>query len=336
MAIDVYKEWLGIPEQFRPPTHYQLLRLVDFEDDVEKIQAYYKKLNAHVRKYATGQYSLESQDLLNELAKAMLCLTDTVRKREYDVSLGREFDDSDLEDAVTVGEILVRDGKLTRDQLQEVDEFADRRGLSIRDAAVQMKLIDAETGARALAEELGRPFLDLAEVLPDDEILDQVPRNVVKRHAIIPLFLDDDILLVACRDEPEPELEDEIRLRFGVPMRPVISTPLAVNQAIAKYYAPGVRDEAAAAEAGKRAGKKGSAKSSAPKEKPKRKSEMSEGEKKEQKQIGIIILCWSFFAGYLIDNFLILPFLQGWSALYLTIFVLPPIAGLYVWQKYFC
>lgn len=333
MAIDVYKEWLGIPEQFRPPTHYQLLRLVDFEDDAEKIQSFYKKLNAHVRKYATGQYSIESQDLLNELAKAMLCLTDTVRKREYDESLGREFD-TDLEDAATVGEILVRDGKLSRDQLQEVDEFADRRGLSIRDAAVQMKLIDADTGARALAEELGRPFLDLSEVLPDDEVLDQVPRNVVKRHAIIPLFIDDDILLVACRDEPEPELEDEVRLRFGIPMRPVISTPLAVNQAIAKYYAPGIRDEAAATSV-KTSGKKKGTEKSTPKKKPKLKSEMSEGEKKEQKSIGIIILCWSFFAGYLIDNFLILPLLEGWSALYLTVFIIPPIAGFFVWDKYF-
>ena len=28
--IDVYKEWLGIPEGDRPPDHYQLLRLVQF------------------------------------------------------------------------------------------------------------------------------------------------------------------------------------------------------------------------------------------------------------------------------------------------------------------
>ena len=38
MAIDVYKEWLGIPEGPRPPDHYQLLRLVQFEDAVDKIR----------------------------------------------------------------------------------------------------------------------------------------------------------------------------------------------------------------------------------------------------------------------------------------------------------
>jgi len=61
--IDVYKEWLGIPADVRPPNHYTLLRLVMFEDDAEKVRANYRKLNAHVRKYATGQYLLRSQEL---------------------------------------------------------------------------------------------------------------------------------------------------------------------------------------------------------------------------------------------------------------------------------
>lgn len=100
MAIDVYKEWLGIPEDQRPPNNYQLLRLVQFEDDSDKIRKNYKKLNLHVRKYASGQYSIESQSLLNELAKAMLCLTDEELKQEYDRSLGRVIDDRDETDVV--------------------------------------------------------------------------------------------------------------------------------------------------------------------------------------------------------------------------------------------
>jgi hypothetical protein len=67
MALDVYKEWLGIPEGPRPPDHYALLRLKQFDDEVDRIRANYKKLNGHVRRYATGQYLDESQALLNEL-----------------------------------------------------------------------------------------------------------------------------------------------------------------------------------------------------------------------------------------------------------------------------
>src|SRR5574340_1494963 len=88
--IDVYREWLGIAETARPLNYYQVLRLKNFEDDASKVRAHYRKMNAHVRKFGTGDYAKQSQDLLNELAKAMLCLTDAERKREYDASLGRK------------------------------------------------------------------------------------------------------------------------------------------------------------------------------------------------------------------------------------------------------
>ncbi len=243
--MDVYKTWLGIPEGPRPPDHYELLRCRRFEDDTEKIRTNYKKLNAHVRKYATGQYSVQSQELLNELAKAMLCLTDPERKRDYDESLGREFEpERDAFGRMPLLDVLVENGNISRDQKGEVEHFAERRGLSERDAVVQMKLVDAETAARALARQLGFSFVDLADMVPEDDALDRVPRSLVKKHSLIPLFIDDDRVLIACVDELDHEIEDELRLRFGVPVRPVIATPRAINQAIAQYYAPGMRDEA--------------------------------------------------------------------------------------------
>ena len=154
MALDVYKDWLGITDGPRPPDHYTLLRLVKFEDDPQKVRNNYRKLNGHVRKYASGQYSVQSQDLLNELAKAMLLLTDPERKREYDESQGRVFDE-DESSSMPMGKILAKRGVITRDQVKEVEEFAEMRGLSMRDAFVQMKLVDQETATQAYAEELG-------------------------------------------------------------------------------------------------------------------------------------------------------------------------------------
>ena len=89
-TLDVYRDWLGIKEANRPLNHYQLMRLKQFEDDQAKIREHYRKMNSHVRKYAAGDFGKQSQDLLNELSRAMLCLTDTRRKREYDASLGRK------------------------------------------------------------------------------------------------------------------------------------------------------------------------------------------------------------------------------------------------------
>ncbi len=323
MEIDVYKEWLGIPESERPPTLYALLRLVQFEDNEDKIRKHYKKLNEHVRKYASGQYSVRSQELLNELAKGMLCLTDPERKREYDESLGREFDEEDDTGRKTVGQYLASKKLIERAQIAQIEDFADARGLTQRDAVVQMKLAEPQVATQAYAQQLGFPFVDLNDMLPDDNVLDQVPRSLVKRHSALPLFQDENVLLVACADEPGTELEDEIRLRFGVPMRPVLAVPLTINQAISKYYAPGMRDEVSASAKGtsKKTGKnpKGG------KKKPGKKKPAARDEQDPQTaQLAIIGACWACIGAAMADHYLV-------GGHWLKLLVIP-ITGFLLWK----
>lgn len=294
--MDVYKEWLGIPDGPRPPDHYELLRCVRFEDDAGKVRAHYKKLNAHVRKYATGQYSVQSQDLLNEMAKAMLCLTDPERKREYDESLGREIErQRDEFGRLPLLDVLVKQGDISRDQKQEVEDYSNRTGVSERDAVVQMKLVTPEAAAQALALQLGRPYVDLEDMLPEDDVLDKVPRSLVKKHSFLPLFVDDDRLLVACIDDLEHHLEEDLQLRYGVPVRPVIVTPRALQQAIARYYAPGMRDEASvqAAVAQTAPPARGKSKPAAAGGPRKAWSQLTPEEQQQKKQIGYIVICWT-------------------------------------------
>ena len=319
MALDVYKDWLGIPDGPRPPDHYTLLRLVQFEDDTEKIRANYRKLNGHVRKYATGQYSIPSQELLNELAKAMLCLTDPERKREYDESQGREFPEELSRTGHRMTEnVLAEQGTITKQQIKEVKEFADKRGLTVRDAVVQMKLADVETATRAYAVELGLSYVDLSETIPDDSVLDRVARASVRRNSIIPLFADDDYILVACTDELTHDLEQELRLSFDLPVRPVLAAPPAINKAISKYYPPGTREtpvivkkETQAApetKKGKKADKAANAPAAAPAPKaaaegPRRYwSQLTPDEQAHRKQIGTLAMCWSTIGSVVLDQ----------------------------------
>jgi hypothetical protein len=272
------------------------LRCVRFEDDAEKVRAHYRKLNGHVRKYATGQYSAQSQELLNELAKAMLCLTDPERKREYDEHMGREFEARrDEFGRAPLLDVLVKQGTLSRDQKREVEDYCKRTGLSERDAVVQMKLATPEQAAQALAAQLAFSYVDLDDMLPEDSILGLVPRALVKKHSFLPLFVDDGRLLIACTDQPDHALEEELQLRYGVPVRPVIATPRAISQAITKYASLIGVDEGkagpAAGTAARPTGKPAPAKKSAG---PRQTfSQLSPEEQYQRKQIGYIIICWT-------------------------------------------
>jgi len=327
MAIDVYKEWLGIPEGPRPPDHYALLRLKQFDDEVDRIRANYKKLNGHVRRYATGQYLDESQALLNELAKAMLCLTDHDRKREYDETLGREFPEEESGPR-TIDQVLVSQKHVTRDQAREAVEYAERSGLEVRDAFVQLKMVPPDVATQALAQELGLSYVDLGDITPDEEVLDQVPRKVVRQYSVLPLFVDEGTLLVACVHQIDHAVEDELRLRFdGAAIRTVLVAKQALDEAIGKYYAAGVRQEPGARTAAKSsAGEKTADTKSkekpakaepAPKAAPKKLQPKSEEEIRQNTQLFIIAVCWSIVAAYLLDNFLFTPgiFFDKWTFL---------------------
>jgi hypothetical protein len=351
VELDVYKEWLGIPDGPRPPDQYELLRLVKFEDSTDKVRANYKKLNAHVRKYATGQYSVISQNLLNELAKSMLCLTDPERKREYDESLGRVFEEEES-GTVPMERVLVKQKHIDRDQMKEAQDYSESHGLTMRDAVVQMKLVDDHISTQAFATELGVPYVDLEDMAPEFRILKRLPQQVAKRNSILPLFIDDDVLLVACADEITHELEDELRLRFNLPVRRVLATPRGITAGIARYYAEmdemiAAEDEAAtnvdASSGGKASGQKGQPKKPQPKKKQAANlvfTQLPKAEQMQRKSVGKLIMMWSVIGSILIDQFVIkalIPALnQGLlsSLPSITTLIVPPVAIFYVLKVY--
>ena len=89
-SFDPYHRWLGIPPKEQPADHYRLLGLARFEDDPDVILEAADRTIADVRRYALGEHSELSQEILNELARARVCLRNTEKKREYDAQLRKK------------------------------------------------------------------------------------------------------------------------------------------------------------------------------------------------------------------------------------------------------
>ena len=240
--LDVYRDWLKIEEAKRPLNYYQLLKLKKFEDDPVRIRHHYKQLNAHVRKYQAGDFAKQSQELLNELARAMLCLTDAARKEDYDGTLGRvqatKTGLRSMEQLVVARKVVDAAG------LEKAKGFADALNVGLADAPVQQKLAKPEIVWQVYAESRGLPYVDLSETGVDPEWVPQVPAVVARQHSCVPVMLDDGQLLMASPHPLKPDVEDDLRLRLGVPVRTVLCTAAGVNAAIERFYTK----EAAAAE----------------------------------------------------------------------------------------
>lgn len=108
-ALDPYRKWLGIRDPARPPNHYRLLGLEPYEEDRETIANAADRQMAHVRNYQVGLHAAVSQQVLNELAAAKVCLLDPARKRVYDeqlreraASMSRPSDSAPVEPVPTI------------------------------------------------------------------------------------------------------------------------------------------------------------------------------------------------------------------------------------------
>ena len=85
--MDHYEEFLLIPAPMRPPTHYQLFGIDDFESDQQLIEKSAKERTAHLHQIAAGPQRKIVQKLLNEIAVARRTLLSTEAKAAYDEQL---------------------------------------------------------------------------------------------------------------------------------------------------------------------------------------------------------------------------------------------------------
>ena len=85
--FDPYRKWLGIPSEEQPPNHYRLLGVGLFESDPDVISNAADRQMVHVRSFHTGQHARLSQQVLNELSAARVCLLDAEKRAAYDQQL---------------------------------------------------------------------------------------------------------------------------------------------------------------------------------------------------------------------------------------------------------
>jgi hypothetical protein len=245
VALDVYREWLKIAAPERPLDHYALLGLTKFEDDRGVIQKNYRDRSSRARKYATGKFSKESQDLLDELARAMLTLTDPARKSEYDRKLGRKTKRPPLERR-PLGQILAEEGVLTTGQLEDAQALAEQLGIDLRQALVQREYVGWEEATRALAQQHNLPYLDLAETTITPDLIGKVPADLARRESLLPLLIDDESLVVAVTHALNLEALETLRFRLNMPVRAVLCSPPGIRALLERHYGPAAKSAAAA------------------------------------------------------------------------------------------
>ena len=138
-----------------------------------------------------------------------------------------------------LGDVLVNSGVITAEQLQKGLELQKGSDRKLGETLVDEGITTEENIAKALSSQLGYEMVDLQDVSIDEEILNLVPPNILKKHKMIPFEYSKmgmNVLRVAMSDPMNMAAMDDINIITNLQVEPVVATPRDVMLALDRYY----------------------------------------------------------------------------------------------------
>ena len=128
---------------------------------------------------------------------------------------------------------------VSEEQLGQIVRYAHAVGIDLCEAVLQKKIAPPDAVMAAYAESIGLPFVHLPDISVAEEVVVQVDPKTVRQYSFVPVSIDQGHVLLATTKPVIPDVADELRMIFNLPVRCVICTPTELSAAIAKYYPRG-------------------------------------------------------------------------------------------------
>ena len=135
-----------------------------------------------------------------------------------------------------LGELLVRGGVVTREQLNEALETEQDNGSNVIQELVRLGFTTEEHLTQFLATQFSieRVSLESAEIAPN--VFDLVPTELIQKHQIVPLKLLGSTLTVATADPTNLIAINEIQFITGYGVRPVLASLSEIRKLLDRRY----------------------------------------------------------------------------------------------------
>jgi len=138
-----------------------------------------------------------------------------------------------------VGDLLLEQGKLSEQQLEQVRRRQRRLNLPQHRAIVDLNLASEEDTWRALAAANHLEFVDPVALDPTRELLEHVPIKFIFHYHLLPVALEEDGLTLAFSEPPRQMEQGNLRLLLGKRFKTVLATPSAIHATIKKNFGLG-------------------------------------------------------------------------------------------------
>ncbi|HYM68204.1 MAG TPA: ATPase, T2SS/T4P/T4SS family, partial [bacterium] len=135
-----------------------------------------------------------------------------------------------------LGEIVVRQGWVTREQVKDALQLQQRNGAPLGRILVNMQALTEEQLARALALQWNLPYTNLPDRDVDPESAHLLPAYLARRHGVVPIRRANNRLIVAIADPANVVAIDDIRLVTGLDVDLMVASPVDLARVHGMIY----------------------------------------------------------------------------------------------------
>src|ERR671924_2287125 len=138
--------------------------------------------------------------------------------------------------AVRIGELLLKEKRITPAQLQEALNYQKTNGGKLGFNLVKLGYVKDEEITQLLSKQYGVPSISLAQFEIDPAVAKLVPAETAQKYQIVPLSRAGATLTIAMTDPTNVFAMDDIKFMTGYNVEPVVASETAVSEAIKRYY----------------------------------------------------------------------------------------------------
>ncbi|MHC4893472.1 MAG: GspE/PulE family protein [Planctomycetota bacterium] len=153
-----------------------------------------------------------------------------------------------------LGELLIAAGLVDESQLRDALAHQRTHGTKIGESLVALGHLDELQVFRALAKQQGLPFVDVSKGEVPEALLAQVPAEVAREQAVLPVAERGGSLVVAIDDPLKRYVAEQLQFQLGRDVRCALTAPSSLSTALDRAYGPAEEAPDAAAELAAQAG----------------------------------------------------------------------------------
>jgi hypothetical protein len=147
----------------------------------------------------------------------------------------------------TLGDILLREGLITQEELRKAEAEHQATGKPLARVLVDMDVISEKVKLGILQKKTGTEITTLRNFRLDAQLAARIPKPLALRHAAVPIRVDPDGLVVAMDDPSDLEAVDKFSAVAGTKIKAVLAPYNEIEIVLTNYpeeEAPAEAEEA--------------------------------------------------------------------------------------------